>query len=126
MVELIYKKECYDIVGCCFEVFNAIGPGLREKTYQRALEKILENKGIGFQSQLHVPIKLGKETIAHYYLDLLVGGKIAIELKVGDHFHRRDIDQLMSYLKSKRLQLGLLINFSTNGVVYKRIVNLNN
>ncbi len=124
MTEIVYKKECFEIVGCCFDVFNAIGPGLRESTYQKAVEESLRLKKLDFESQLHVPIKIGDKTIAHYYLDLLVKEKIAVELKVGDHFHQRDIAQLMSYLKSKNLLLGILINFSSRGVVYKRIPNL--
>lgn len=123
MTEIICKNECYKIMGCCFEGFNALGPGHREKTYQKALEAILTKQGIGYESQLYVPVKIDEKIISKYYLDLLIEGKIAIELKTGDHFHKRDIVQLLSYLKSKKLLLGMLINFTFNGVQSKRIVN---
>lgn len=122
--DLIYKEECYQIIGYCYEVYNSLGYGLREKNYQKALEEILTREKVEFQSQLHVPIKLEEKKIGKYYLDLLIDDKIAVELKVGDHFLTKDIDQLFSYLKSKDLKLGLLVNFTSNGVKYKRIVNL--
>jgi len=124
MTDLIYKEECYQIIGCCFEVFNALGYGLREKNYQKALEESLAQHNLSFESQIYVPLKLNDKIIGKYYLDLLIDKKIAIELKAGDHFHKRDIEQLFSYLKSANLKLGLLINFTNSGVQYKRILNL--
>lgn len=126
MTEIIFKKECYEIIGCCFEVFNNFGYGLREKNYQKAVEEVLLSKKINFESQVYVPLKINDKVIGKFYLDLLIDKKIAIELKVGDHFLKKDIEQLFSYLKSKSLQLGLLINFTNTGVQYKRILNLNN
>ena len=111
-------------MGCCYEIYNSLGFGLREKNYQKALEEILAREKIEFQSQLHVPIKIEEKKIGLYYLDLLIDNKIAVELKVGDHFLTKDVSQLFSYLKSKDLKLGLLVNFTSNGVKYKRIVNI--
>lgn len=121
---MVYKKECYEIMGCCFGAYNELGWGHREKTYQKATEEMLKQKNFNIESQVYVPIKIKNKIIDCHYLDILVEGKIALELKVGDHFHKRDIDQLRSYLKSKELKLGLLINFSSSGVNYKRIPNL--
>lgn len=122
--KIVFKEESYDIIGCCFDVFNNLGYGLREKNYQKALEEALSLKGMKFESQLFVPLKMNDKVIGKYYLDLLVENKIALELKVGDHFLRKDIEQLISYLKSKNLQLGILINFTSNGVASKRILNI--
>jgi GxxExxY protein len=124
MVELIFKEESYQIMGCCFEVFNNLGPGLRESSYQKALEKVFETKDIRFKSQQYVPNKIDQKVVGRNYLDFLINDKIAIEIKAGDHFFRKDIDQLYSYLKSSNLQLGLLINFTKDGVLSKRILNI--
>lgn len=124
MTQLIYKKECYEIVGCCYGAFNELGWGHREKTYQKAVEAFLQQKKFNVESQLHVPIIVQNKTIGHHYIDILVDEKIAIELKVGDHFHKRDIEQLRSYLRSRELLLGILINFSSKGVSYLRVPNL--
>lgn len=124
MPELIYKEESYEIMGCCFEVFNNLGPGLRESNYQKALEKIFEVRNIRYKSQLYMPNKIGEKIVGRNYLDFLVDDEIAVEIKAGDHFFRKDIDQLYSYLKSTNLQLGLLINFTKDGVLSKRILNI--
>lgn len=124
MAELIFKDESYEIMGCCFEIFNNLGPGLRESSYQKALEKIFSERKISYKSQQYVPNKIGQKVVGRNYLDFLVDDKIAIEIKAGDHFFRKDIDQLYSYLKSTNLQLGLLINFTKDGVLSKRILNI--
>ena len=121
--KIVYKKESYKIVGYCFEVYNQIGPGHREKTYQRALEELLKSDKVEFESQQYVPIKINGKTIDKHYLDLLIDDKIALELKVGDHFSKRDIDQLYSYLKSTKIKLGILVNFARNGVTFRRVLN---
>lgn len=122
--KIIYKEESYKILGCCFEVFNNIGFGHREFTYQKALKKLFADQKVIFESQLCVPVKINNEIVTNYFLDFLISDKIAVELKAGDHFHRKDIEQLYSYLKSKNLQLGLLINFTSGGVICKRILNI--
>lgn len=124
MTELIFKDECYKIIGCCYKVFDQLGPGLREINYQKALEKIFADEKINFKSQLYVPLKVNDKTIGKYYLDFLIDDKIAIELKVGELFRRKDIEQLVNYLKSKKLKLGIIINFTSTGTSFKRILNL--
>lgn len=124
MTEIIYREECYKIVGCCFDVFNDLGFGHREKTYQMALEKVLTIRKIEFKSQAHFPLKVANNKVSDYFLDFLIDGKIAVEIKSRDHIQRRDIEQLYGYLKATMLKLGIIINFTSSGVVYKRILNL--
>jgi len=64
MAKLLYKKESYKIVGCCFEVYNQLGYGLREKNYQSAIEEILTEKKIKFEKQLHAPLKINGKIIS--------------------------------------------------------------
>jgi GxxExxY protein len=124
--KVIFKRESYNIIGCCFDVFNKLGPGLREKNYQKALEEVFSEKKIEFKSQLYVPIKINNKVIGKYFLDFIVSNQIAVELKVGNNFHRRDIEQLFSYLKSSNLKLGILVNFTYDEVRYRRILNIKN
>ena len=122
--KIIYKEKSYEIVGCCFEVYNKLGYGLREKNYQKALESLLQDERISFKSQLYVPIKINEKIIGKFYLDFLIDNKIALELKVGNHFLTKDIQQLFSYLKASNLKLGIIVNFTAVGIKYKRIVNI--
>ena len=105
--KVIYKEESYRIVGCCFEIFNILGAGHREKTYQKALEEIFQLKKIDFKNQVYIPIKISEKIIDKHFLDFVIYDKIALEIKTGDHFHKRDIIQLHSYLKSGNLKLGI-------------------
>jgi GxxExxY protein len=56
-------------------------------------------------------------------LDFLVENKIVVEIKKGNRFSKRHIDQVIEYLKASNLKLAILINFGTQGVTFKRIVN---
>ena len=125
MTGLIYREECYKIMGCCFDVYNEIGPGHREKTYQNSLIKVLTKKGYSTKKEVFIPIKLKGETVDKNFADIVVNNKIAIELKTRDRFYKRDIDQLFSYLKAKSYKLGLIVNFTSDGAKYKRVVNIN-
>ncbi len=123
MTHILYKELSYKIIGCCFDAYNEIGFGHKEKYYQKAVEEVLGEKSLNFSRQLYVPIKFKKKVVGKYYFDLLVEDKIVVELKAGDHFFRKNIEQILSYLKSKGLRLGILVNFTSSGVKYKRIIN---
>lgn len=64
-------------------------------------------------------MKLGK-----YFIDFLVENKIVLEIKKGNRFSRRDIEQVYAYLKLTNLKLGIIANFTNNGIKFKRIINL--
>ena len=123
MDKIIYKEESYIILGCCFDIFNEIGPGHRENTYQSALKEKFTSKNINFKEQVYMPVQIDGKTIAKNYFDFLVYDKIVIEIKKGDGFFRRDIEQLYSYLSVSKLKLGILVNFTSTGVKHKRVLN---
>ena len=122
--ELVYGEESYIITGVLFRVFNSLGPGHREKNYHNAVGKLLQDLEIPFVSERYSPLKVDGLLVGKYYLDFLVYDKIAIELKSKNHFYKRDIDQLFSYLVNNSLQLGILANFASQGVNTKRIINI--
>jgi len=122
--DLIYAKECYEIIGIIFGVFNEVGYGYKEHFYQKAIAKAFEKNNIEFREQLRAKVKFRDEDLGILILDFLVFGKIVIELKQKRYFSQRDINQLYSYLKATNLKLGLLIYFTKDGIRYKRIVNL--
>lgn len=69
-------------------------------------------------------IEFNGEVIGKYFLDFLVEDKIIVEIKQGNYFSKSHIEQIHNYLKANNLKLGLLANFTMNGVKIKRIVNL--
>lgn len=121
---LIYAKECYQIMGLIFEVFNECGYGHKEKIYQKAVAEKFRKNNINFKEQAKAKLKLGEKDLGIYFLDFIVSGKIVIELKQRNFFSTKDIKQLYSYLKATGLKLGILVHFMQKGIQYKRIVNL--
>ena len=121
--DLIQPELSYKIVGALFSVYNALGPGHHEKYYQRAMASAFRGASINFKEQFSIPLKFNGAGIGRYQLDFLVEEKVVLELKKGDKFSKRNIDQVLQYLKSSGLQLAILANFSSDKVSFKRIVN---
>lgn len=124
--DLVYPDLSYKINGCAYEVFNELGFGHQEKFYQRAMAVQFKKEGIIFKEQVYTPLKFKEEVIGKQYFDFLVEDKIIVELKKNAVFSKRNIDQVKQYLQTSKLQLALLINFSSTGVISKRIVNVQN
>jgi GxxExxY protein len=100
------------IIGAAIEVHKIIGPGLLESVYEEALCHELYLRGINFIRQQNVPIpykgvKLG--TVLR--LDLLIEGKVIVDIKAKTKLSEIDKPQLLTYLRLKELHLGLIINF---------------
>lgn len=121
--DLIYPELSYKIIGCAFEVFKELGFGHKEIIYQRAMDQLLREAGLKIERELYVPIKLKNKIIGKQYFDFLVEETVILELKKDHAFSKRNIDQVNEYLQSSGLKLGILINFTPEGVNFKRIVN---
>ncbi|MBI3509986.1 MAG: GxxExxY protein [Bacteroidetes bacterium] len=121
--DLVYPELSYKIVGCAFEVFKALGPGLLEKSYQKALAVSLIANGLAFKEQMKYDMLFHGEKVATNYFDFLVEDKIVIELKRGKFDYPSELDQVLQYLKASGKLLGIIIRFTENGVQFKRIVN---
>ncbi len=122
MLDLIFKDECYAIVGACMAVHKELGPGFLEAIYQEALAVELEMRGIPFEREAPLRVHYKERLLSkEYFADFLCYGKIIIECKsvkslVADHEA-----QCFNYLKATKLGLGLLVNFGEPSLNYKRI-----
>lgn len=122
-MEIIEKDLSYRLQGAMMEVYNQLGPGFREETYKQALIRELIIRGIPHEVEQPIPIHYRGEKIDEYRLDLLIESRIIVELKAVSELHPRFEAQLLSYLKAARLKLGYLVNFGSDQLVMKRIVN---
>jgi GxxExxY protein len=122
--DLLYPDLSYKINGALFDVFKKLGPGYQERYYQRAVASALTENNISFQEQLPVPLFYNNKPIGRYVLDFLIGGAVVLEIKKGNYFKKQNIEQVLGYLKSKNLKLGLIANFTSKGARIKRIVNI--
>lgn len=118
----LYKELTYEIRGSAFEVWNKVGPGFRESIYQKSLEAELQKRGISFTTQPTLRIKYENKAVGDYRPDLLVDGKVLIELKALPFIGDTEKKQTWSYLKGSSCKLALLINFGPKKVEVERIV----
>ena len=122
MEKILFKDESYKIIGAAMEVHRELGPGFLEPIYQEALEIEFQNKQIPYkrESRLFVYYKgilLNKEYVA----DFICYDQIIIETKAVSELTTEHQSQLLNYLKATGKKLGILINFGTQSLEYKRM-----
>ncbi|MEI8288909.1 MAG: GxxExxY protein [Verrucomicrobiota bacterium] len=100
------------VIGAAIEVHRQLGPGFLEGIYEEALCVELADAGISFERQKEIGVAYKSRIIGKHRLDLLVGGQLIVELKTVEELAEIHKAQVISYLKTTRLQLGLLINFN--------------
>jgi len=112
MKELIYRDECYKVIGACFEVYKDKGHGFLEAAFQECLEIELGLQSIPFATQTPLTLSYkGHLLKQHYLADLVCSGKIIVELKAVDKLADEHRSQLLNYLNASGYRLGLLVNF---------------
>ena len=123
MVDILFKDESYAIIGACIKVHSGLGAGFLEAVYQEALERELKNRNIPFLRQPKLSIYFDGEKLNKYYIaDFLCYNSIVLEIKATSSINESFIKQLHNSLKASKLQLGILINFGSASLTYKRIL----
>lgn len=120
---LVYPELSYLIVGMLFDVHMRLGGSFQEKHYQRAVEKLFLKQNIKYVKELKVPVSFEGEKIANFFLDFLIEDKVILELKAVPKFLPIHFRQVRTYLKTKKLELGILANFRGEKLTYQRILN---
>lgn len=121
MTELLLKDEVFAIYGAAIEVHRELGPGFLEAVYQEALEIELQSRGIPFEAQKPLTIYYkGRKLKREYIADLVCYGQIVVELKALDQLSKREEAQVLNYLKTTGLRVGLLLNFGSEGKLERK------
>ena len=100
------------VIGCAITVHRILGPGFKERIYQRAFCLELDSVGLEFECEKRVSVPYKQWEIEGHRIDLLVEGAVIVELKAVpsvEHVHKR---QLLSYLRATKLRLGFIFNFN--------------
>lgn len=101
------------IIGAAIEVHKYWGPGLIESVYEKSLARELELQGVSYERQVDLKLQYkGAEVGDGLRLDLIVEGKVVVELKVVRDFDPTHEAQLLTYMKITGCKVGLLINFN--------------
>lgn len=99
------------VIGCAITVHRALGPGFLEGIYRKAMCVELDLQGVPFEAEKAINVIYRGWPIPGQRIDLLVGGQVILELKAVSALQPAHVAQVISYLKTTRLHLGLLINF---------------
>lgn len=136
MAELKYKDITEKIIGASFEVHKFLGNGFQaclpkgstarrqEVIYQRALAWELAQAGLSFERETEQEIfyKELVEPIGTRRADFVVEGKVLVELKAVIELEELHLAHILNYLKAFKLEVGLLINFGSKSLTFKRLV----
>jgi len=102
----------YKIIGAAIEVHRILGAGLLENVYEDALCIELAERGLSFERHQRLEINYKGHDIGDLYVDIIVEGRVIVELKSVRELAPIHKAQLMTYLRVSNLGLGLLINFN--------------
>lgn len=124
MADLKYKDITEKIIGASFEVHKFLGNGFQEVIYQRALAWELGQAGLSYSREIEQEIfyKELQEPIGTRRADFVVEEKVLVELKALVELEDVHLAQVLNYLKAYKLEVGLLINFGSKSLTFKRLV----
>ena len=96
------------------EVINELGSGFLESVYEKALMVALSDKGLSAEAQHEMIVRFRSRNVGQFYADLLVDGKVLVELKAVKALLPEHQAQIISYLNATGIEVGLLINFGNS------------
>ena len=118
-----FNDSTRKIIGCAMRVHSALGNGFQEVIYQRALEIELTIEGLRFIREMEMPIYYRHEQIGTRRVDFFVEGEIMVELKAIIELESVHLAQAINYLEAYNIKTGLLINFGSQSLQFKRLLN---
>ena len=122
MSEILEKDLSYKIVGVAYKVRDELGFGFLEKVYENALAVGLREIGLRVDQQVSMEVEFHGQVVGTYCADLIVEGRIIVEVKSTEGVIKAYIAQTLNYLKVSGLRLGLLLNFNRHTVDVERLV----
>ena len=122
-MELKYKDITEKIIGASFEVHKLLGNGFQEVIYQRARAYELQAAGLKFKREIEQEIFYKEAfSIGVRRADFVVEGKVLVEMEAVIQLEDVHMAQILNYLRAYRLEVGLLINFGSKSLTFKRVV----
>ena len=117
-----FDKLSSQVIAAAIEVHKRLGPGFLESIYEQALRFELTDRGIPFQSQKGIEVLYGDRQVGNHVLDLLVAGRLVVELKAVKQLEDIHFAQVKSYLQATGAKVGLLMNFNSRTLDVRRVV----
>lgn len=120
-INYIHSDLKKKIIGAAYDVFNELGFGFLESVYENALEQVLIGNGHSVSRQSAIPVYFRGEKIGDYRADLIVDRKVIIELKAIQNLHPAHEAQLINYLRTTTVEVGLLFNFGEKLEIKRKV-----
>ena len=111
------------IIGSAMEVHKVLGNGFQEVIYQRALAVEMTNQGLDYSREHEMDIFYKGSKVGERRVDFFVEGKIMVELKAIIQLEDVHLAQAINYLEAYNMSIGLLINFGSKSLQFKRLIN---
>jgi GxxExxY protein len=122
--EYLYADITHKVIGCAMEVHKFLGNGFQEVIYQRALGYEMHKSGLGFQREIEQNIfyKDLAEPIGTRRADFIVEERVLVEIKAIAKLEEVHWAQTINYLRAYKFEVGLLINFGSKSLEFKRFL----
>ena len=120
-----HEDVTHNIIGCAMKVHSTLGNGFQEVIYQRALAIEFEKQGLSYHREMEMTILYDGIDIGTRRVDFFVEDNIMVELKALIQLEDVHLAQAMNYCQAYNLPIGLLINFGSKSLQFKRVYNVN-
>lgn len=120
---MLYEDITKRIIAAAMQVHSTLGNGFQEVIYQRALAIEMSVYNLSFERELEMPIYYRDQQIGSRRVDFFVGDKVMVELKAIIKLEDVHLAQAMNYLEAYKMPIGLLINFGSRSLEFKRVHN---
>ena len=119
-----HKTLTHRIIGCAMKVHSQLGGGFQEVIYQRALAIEMNQQSLCYQREMEMLIYYANQPIGKRRVDFFVEDTIMLELKAVAQLDDAHLNQTMNYCQAHNLPIGLLINFGSRSLTFKRVYNI--
>ena len=121
MEKYLFEDLTSGIISAFYKVYNTLGFGFLEKVYENALKIELEQHGFLVKRQKPLNVYYNEIPVGEYYADLIVDGKVIIELKAVQSLIQEHELQLINYLKASEIEIGLSLNSGKEPEIKRKI-----
>ena len=121
--KMLHEELTRKVIGCAIEVHKRLGNGFQEVIYQRALDIEMKLAHIEFAREMEMSIFYRDFEIGTRRVDFFVENKIMVEIKAITKLEDVHLAQAMNYLEAYKMEIGLLINFGSKSLEFKRVHN---
>ena len=115
-----HEKLTEQIIGCAMQVHSILGPGFLESVYEKALAHELAKAGLHVEYQKPILVMYDGVVVGDFSADMFVENTVIVENKAVRDLHAANEVQLVNYLTATSVDVGLLLNFGSNRLQFKR------